>query len=105
MAADRLQMAQSPAYAALSPSGRLCTVGKRFTKINKFAAAALRLLLFTGCRLREILNLQWENVDLSRGLLFLPDSKSGRKTIVLNASAVAVLNSAGKNWPLRGAWR
>ena len=27
--------------------------GKRFTKINKFAAAALRLLLFTGCRLRE----------------------------------------------------
>jgi integrase len=28
---------------------------KRFTKINPFAAAALRLLLFTGCRLREIL--------------------------------------------------
>ena len=73
--------------------------GKRFTKINKFAAAALRLLLFTGCRLREILNLQWENVDLSRGLLFLPDSKSGRKTIILNASAVAVLNQLEKIGP------
>ena len=66
--------------------------GKRFTKINQFAAAALRLLLFTGCRLREILNLQWETLIWSRGLLFLPDSKSGRKTVILNASAVAVLN-------------
>jgi len=26
-----------------------------------------------------------EHVDLERGLLFLPDSKSGRKTIILNA--------------------
>jgi integrase len=72
---------------------------KRFTKINKFAAAALRLLLFTGCRLREILNLQWEHVDLERGLLFLPDSKSGRKTVILNASAIAVLNQLEKIGP------
>jgi integrase len=65
---------------------------KRFTKIDPLAAAALRLLLFTGCRLREILNLRWENVDLERGLLFLPDSKSGKKTIILNAPALTVLN-------------
>ena len=63
----------------------------RFTKIGPFAAAAIRLLLFTGCRLREILHLRWENVDLERGLLFLPDSKSGRKTVILNAPAMAVL--------------
>jgi integrase len=61
------------------------------TKINPFAAAALRLLLFTGCRLREILYLRWEHVDLERGLLLLPDSKSGRKTVVLNAPAMSVL--------------
>jgi integrase len=65
---------------------------KRFTQIDRFAAAALRLLLFTGCRLREILNLRWEHVDLERGLLFLPDSKSGRKTVILNAPALTVLN-------------
>jgi integrase len=65
---------------------------KRFTKINPFAASALRLLMFTGCRLREILNLRWEHVDLERGLLFLPESKTGRKTIILNAPALAVLN-------------
>src|SRR5271170_1498820 len=63
-----------------------------FSKINPFAAAALRLLMFTGCRLREILDLRWEHVDLERGLLFLPDSKTGRKTIILNAPTIAVLN-------------
>src|SRR5262249_39963508 len=63
----------------------------RKTKIGPFAAAALRLLLFTGGRLREILHLAGENVDLERGLLFLPDSKSGRKTVILNAPAMGVL--------------
>src|SRR4029450_13810476 len=69
------------------------------TKIDQFAAAALRLLLFTGCRLREILNLRWEHVDLERGFLFLPDSKTGRKTVVLNAPAVAILNGLEKIGP------
>jgi integrase len=63
----------------------------RFTKIGPFAAAAIRLLLFTGCRLREILHLKWEQVDLERGLLFLADSKTGKKTVILNAPALAVL--------------
>jgi integrase len=39
---------------------------KRFTKISQHAAAALRLLIFTGARLREILHLRWENVDMDR---------------------------------------
>ena len=73
--------------------------GSRFTKINPSAAAALRLLLFTGCRLREILHLRWEHVDLERGCLFLPDSKSGRKTVILNAPALAVLNGLERVGP------
>jgi integrase len=63
----------------------------RFTKIGPYAVAAIRLLLFTGCRFREILHLRWEQVDLERGLLFLADSKTGRKTVILNAPALAVL--------------
>jgi integrase len=59
--------------------------------IDQHAAAALRLLLFTGCRVSEILNLRWAEADLERGLLFLPDSKTGRKTIVLSGAAQAVL--------------
>jgi integrase len=63
----------------------------RRTVIGQHAAAALRLLIFTGGRLREILHLKWEQVDLERGLILLRDSKTGKKSIVLNAPAMAVL--------------
>jgi integrase len=53
----------------------------------------LRLLILTGARLREILDLRWDHVDLQRGLLFLPDSKTGKKTIVLGLAALAVLEN------------
>ena len=65
----------------------------RRTVIGPHAAAALRLLIFTGARLREILRLRWEHVDFERGLLLLPTSKTGKKTIVLNAPAIAILNA------------
>jgi integrase len=75
------------------PTTKHVPKGARLTKIGPYAAAALRLLLFTGCRLREILHLRWQHVDMERGCLFLPDSKSGRKTVILNAPALAVLNA------------
>jgi integrase len=65
----------------------------RVTIIGPHAAAALRLLIFTGARLREILDLKWDHVDLQRGLLFLPDSKTGKKTIVLGGAALAVIET------------
>ena len=55
---------------------------------------AIRLLLFTGCRLREILNLRWKEVDLQRGFLFLPDSKTGQKAVVLNEAAISILRGS-----------
>ena len=63
------------------------------TKIGPHAAAALRLLIFTGARLREILHLQWDHVDLQRGLLLLPTSKTGKKTIVLSDIALAIVST------------
>ena len=47
--------------------------------IDASAAAALRLLIFTGARLREILRLRWEEVDFERGLLLLPDPRRAGK--------------------------
>ncbi len=52
---------------------------------------AIRLLIFTGARLSEILTLRWEWVDLERRCLNLPDSKTGEKVIHLNAPALKVL--------------
>jgi integrase len=69
----------------------------RLTKIAPSAAAAIRLLIFTGARLREILHLRWDQVDLDRGIATLARHKTSRRTgtkaIVLNAPALAVLQS------------
>jgi integrase len=81
------------------PNSKHVPKAKRSTKIAPHAAAALRLLLFTGCRKREILHLRWDYVDFERGCLFLPDSKSGRKTIILNAPALSVLNALERVGP------
>lgn len=56
------------------------------------AIAAIRLLMLTGCRLREILHLRWTEVDFERGLLLLEDSKTGRKTVVLGEAAMTILS-------------
>ncbi|AVO46438.1 integrase [Phreatobacter cathodiphilus] len=65
----------------------------RRSVISPHAAAAIRLLILTGCRLGEVLKLRWSEVDLERGLLMLPDSKTGRKVVVLGAPAVEVLSA------------
>lgn len=54
--------------------------------------AAIRLLMLTGCRLREILHLRWAEVDFDRGVLRLPDSKTGRKVVFLPQPAIDILN-------------
>jgi integrase len=53
--------------------------------------AAIRLLALTGARLSEIMTLRWEHVDFERRALLLPDSKTGRKTVHLNAPALELL--------------
>ena len=65
----------------------------RRVKLDPFAVAAIRLLILTGARLHEILDAQWLQLDLERGVLFLADSKTGRKPIYLSAAAQAVLAS------------
>jgi integrase len=61
-------------------------------RLTPFAAAAIRLLIFTGARRGEILGLKWEWVDFERSMIFLPDSKSGKKPIYLAAPALEILS-------------
>ena len=51
----------------------------------------IRLLLYTGCRLSEILTLKWDYVDLDNGVLRLPDSKTGEKIVHIGGAAVRCL--------------
>lgn len=57
------------------------------------AIACFKLLLFTGARLGEILTLLWQWIDWERGLARLPDSKTGRKNLLIPAQGLAVLRS------------
>jgi len=63
------------------------------SRITPWIAAAVRLLLFTGARMSEILTLRWNEVALDNGLLRLPDSKTGAKTIYLPPPAIGVLDT------------
>lgn len=60
------------------------------------AIAAVRLLLFTGCRLGEIMTLRWEYVDFHAHVLRLPDSKTGAKVVHLGQPAIAVLKAINR---------
>lgn len=55
------------------------------------AVGLFRLLILTGARLSEIQKLEWRHVDFERGLLLLPDSKTGAKAVVLPAAALLIL--------------
>lgn len=71
----------------------------RRISIDQFDLAAIRLLLLSGMRLREVLDLRWADVDLQRGVLNLPDSKTGRKPVLLGEPAVALLKALERNGP------
>ncbi len=61
--------------------------------VNPYAVAAIRMLMFTGCRKAEVLTLRWNHIDWQHGCLRLPDSKTGAKTVALGAPAVELLHS------------
>jgi integrase len=77
----------------------------------------ITLALFTGMRQSELLGLEWERVDRSRGVILLEVTKSGkRREVPLNAQADAVLVRLGprasgrvftsRSWETyRSAWK
>jgi integrase len=58
---------------------------------SPYVVAAVKLLVFTGARLGEVLGLRWDWIDFERGEARLPDSKTGAKTLHLPSPALAVL--------------
>lgn len=60
---------------------------------SRMQVAAVRLLLFTGKRLREILDLRWDQIDLIARTIFWEKTKTGEMTAPLNDLALGVLQS------------
>jgi integrase len=77
--------------AELARLGAACKRCEQDGTIGFSFSALVRLLIFTGARLSEIQKAQWDWVDFELGVLRLPDSKTGAKTIMLPAPALDVL--------------
>ena len=60
------------------------------------AAAAIYLLLLTGCRRNEILGLRWDDLNFQTGEIRLPDSKTGTRMVPLTSPVAEVLNSLSR---------
>jgi integrase len=76
----------------------LARLGEALAELQKQGAspaslAIVRLLLLTGARRDEIAGARWEHVDFQRGVLLLPDSKTGAKAVPLAAPALEVLST------------
>ena len=72
-------------------------------------AAAIRLLVLTGCRRNEILGLRWEDVGFEAGELRLRDTKTGARVVPLTPAAAEVLEDLprvpGNPWVFPGKKR
>ena len=77
---------------------RLAEVLTRHEADHPQAMAIIRMLLFTGCRIGEIVSLKWRYYR--EGKLILPDSKTGPRTIWLSSAAREVLDCL----PRRAVW-
>ena len=65
--------------------------------VNPQAINAVRLLIFTGARVGEILGLRWEYINWEANRAELPDSKTGKKFVHLPPAAREVLQSLGQS--------
>ena len=77
----------------LARLGAACQHCEQDGMLSKSFLSLVRLLIFTGARLSEIQKAKWDWIDLRSGLLRLPDSKTGAKTIMLPAPALDVLSN------------
>lgn len=75
------------------------------------AVAAIRVAAVTGLRISEVLNIEWQHVDLDSSRLVLPETKTGRRTHNVPSPALDVLRAlphmnrwaftAGRDAPVR----
>ena len=80
---------------------------KQPVRINPQAILAIRLLIFTGARVSEILGLRWESINWQAQRAELPDSKTGKKHLPLPPAALELLRGldmpeAGHGFVVRG---
>ncbi|MGZ5095976.1 MAG: tyrosine-type recombinase/integrase [Burkholderiales bacterium] len=90
----RLAVSQGlPWSDTVKRSKHLAGPENRRSVYTRVTTAAIELLLYTGCRLSEVLNLEWDRVDLTENIITLHETKVGAaQVVVVSAPARRVLD-------------
>lgn len=83
----------------LARLGRVLIAAQSHPDEDWRAVSALRLLIYTGARLSEILTLQWRFINWEGGFARLPDSKTGARTLTLPDPALKILRQVQHDHP------
>ena len=95
--AKRYRMHPKERFLSVEEMARLNVVLTRDESYCPQAVAIVRLLMLTGCRAGEVVSLQW---DWIRGMrIYLPDSKSGPRTVWLSSAARAIIDAIPRYSP------
>ena len=93
----RYQKANSTRERTLTPA----EIAKLIEACPPYLKPIVAMGIYTGLRKGDILNLEWRNVDLGRGLIVLVEAKTEKKRyIVLNPDLLTLL----KSLPVKGAY-
>jgi integrase len=84
--------------AELAALGEALSLAEQEGVEDPYAIGAIRLQIFTGCRLNEVMTLKWAYVDFGARCLRLPDTKTGARVVHLGAPALEVLSDI-QRWP------
>ena len=80
----------------------LAALARALVNVDRRVAAAIKLLLFTGCRVSEVLGLRAERIDMKKGIAKLEDAKVGARNVQLSTHALAVLSELPATGPIFG---
>ena len=93
---ERFQEAPRERYLSPDEVARLGGVLARAEKEESLdwkALAVIRLLIYTGARLSEVLTLEWRFINWEQGYARLPDAKAGARILTLPSPALTLLRT------------
>ena len=80
----------------------ITALGKALVTADPKVAAVIRLLLFTGMRVSEVLGLTGERINTKDGIAKLEDAKAGARDVQLSTEALAVISELPSTGPIFG---
>ena len=91
---DRYKEKPRETFLSMQELGRIGSAMRQLKDVeSKYILAAIKMLMLTGCRTGEILNLRWEQIDFQTQKMNLLDTKTGARSIHLSPASIDVLHS------------